>query len=365
MVTALPIDPARVKRVLIYRLGSLGDTMVALPALHLVQRTFPQAQRLMLTNVPVHAKAPAASAILDGSGLVDGYIQYPMATRSPWKLAQIWWKIRRFRPDLLVYLTPPRGENPVQRDAKFFRFCGISRLIGLPIGDLARCQYDPVTKLWEREASRIARCVAALGWVDVNDLRNWDLRLTDSELRKAAEMLTEAGDRRLIVCGPGTKMQAKDWGQENWRVLLERLSAALPDHALILVGAADDFAVSEYASASWRGPVVNLCGRLTPRETAAVVKNAELFLGPDSGPMHLASAYGVPCAIAFAALDLPGRWFPIGKGHRPIYHQVECANCRLSTCIEQKKKCILSISVDEMFDAASAVMQLRRSAFSA
>ncbi|MGA7884288.1 MAG: hypothetical protein WCA44_01005, partial [Acidobacteriaceae bacterium] len=62
------IDPASVRRVLIYRLGSLGDTVVTLPALHVIERAFPQAERRMLTNLPVHAKAPAAWAILEGSG---------------------------------------------------------------------------------------------------------------------------------------------------------------------------------------------------------------------------------------------------------------------------------------------------------
>ena len=58
------------KRVLIYRLGSLGDTLVALPALHLVARAFPDAVRRMLTNFPVNVKAPAAAAILGDSRLV-------------------------------------------------------------------------------------------------------------------------------------------------------------------------------------------------------------------------------------------------------------------------------------------------------
>ena len=101
----LGIDPHNAKKVLIYRLGSLGDTVIALPALHLVARTFPNAQRLMLTNIPVHAKAPAASAIIGESGLVDGYMNYPVGTRSARTLTQLWWQIRRFRPQVLVYLA--------------------------------------------------------------------------------------------------------------------------------------------------------------------------------------------------------------------------------------------------------------------
>ena len=325
--------------------------MVALPALHLVERTFPQARRLMLTNIPVHAKAPAASAILGESGLVHDYIRYPMGMRGPWQLARVWWAIRRFRPEVLVYLMGSRGDQVLRRDEKFFQACGIRHIVGLPFGDIGESRFDAATGLWESEAARIARSVAPLGEVDINDPANWDLRLTGPELAKAREALAGTGGRPFLACGPGTKMQAKDWGRENWRALLGRLSDVYPEHALALVGAAEDSAASEYAGAAWRGPVVNLCGKLTPRETAAVLRDAEVFLGPDSGPMHLAAAYGVPCAIAFAARDLPGRWYPAGTSNRIVYHKVECAGCLLETCIEKKKVCLTSVSVDEMFNA--------------
>lgn len=358
----LHIDPARVRRVLIYRLGSLGDTVVALPALHLVERAFPQARRLMLTNIPVYAKAPGAAAILEGSRLVDGYLSYPTWTRKPGELARVWWRIRRFRPDVLVYLTGFRSEQVTTRDAKFFRLCGVRHIVGLPVGELALSRYDAATDLWEREAARLLRCLRPLGEADADDLRGWDLRLSEREKQKADGVLAPIAGKPLIACGPGTKMQAKDWGRENWRVLLQRLSAVFPDHALALIGAKEDAEVSDYAAGDWKGGVVNLCGQLTPRESAAVLARAELFLGPDSGPMHLAAAYGVPCAIAFAAVDRRGRWFPVGDRHRPVYHTVDCAVCKLNTCIEQQKKCILSITVEEMYQAAMEAWKNGRNA---
>src|SRR5579859_5600388 len=114
---SLDIDRTSVKRVLIYRLGSLGDTVVALPCFHLIARAFPHAQRLLLSNFPVHSKAPPAAAVLGESGLVHGYMRYTAGTSRVDELIRLMWTIRRFRPDLLVYLTPPRGENVVKRDA--------------------------------------------------------------------------------------------------------------------------------------------------------------------------------------------------------------------------------------------------------
>lgn len=339
-----------VRRVLIYRLGSLGDTVVAVPALRLVERAFPDAQRFLLTNMPTHSNAPAAYAVLQGSGLIHGFIDYPWKTRHLPELLRLWWNIVRFRPQVLIYLIQNR--NTEKRDERFFRLCGVRRIIGLPNGSCGDVLYDPQHDIWESEASRLLRCMAELGTADPEDLANWDLRLTEAEERKADEVLRPLGDRPIIACGPGTKMQAKDWGQENWRALLTRLSREMPQHALVLVGAKEDATTAEEAAAEWAGPVINLCGKLSPRETAGVLQHAELFLGPDSGPMHLAAAYGVPCAIPFPARDRPGRWFPIGSRHRLIYHHVKCENCLLEVCIEQRKKCLTSISVDEMLSAA-------------
>jgi ADP-heptose:LPS heptosyltransferase len=339
-----------VKRVLIYRLGSLGDTVVALPAFRVVERSFPNAIRILLTNMPTHSNAPAAFAVLEGSGLVHGYMDYPWKMRGFKELARLWWKVVRFRPQIVVYLMGNRKTE--RRDSWFFRLCGVQRIIGAPGGGSRDLRTTGIDGLWEREAERLLRHVDELGTADVHDLSNWDLRLTEAEKCKAVEVLMSIGDRPVIGCGPGTKMQAKDWGQENWRKLLSRLTGEFPDHALVLVGAKEDAEAADYAAAEWAGPVINQCGKLTPRETAAVLRRAELFLGPDSGPMHLAAAYGVPCAIPFAALDRAGRWFPIGSRHQLIYHHVDCENCRLTVCIEQRKKCLTSISVEEMAAAA-------------
>ncbi len=350
-------ERSRIRRILIYRLGSLGDTMVVLPSLHLLARLFPGAERRMLSNQPVHGKAAPSSAILDHSGLITGYMSYPVGTRNPLTLAGIALRIRAFRPDLLVYLTKPRGEAVLERDRKFFTIlCGVREIVGLPTGKLGtNCQLSP--EQWESEAGRLARTLATLGPLDVNDLRNWDLQLTDEERMAAAQALSPLGRRPLLACGPGTKMQAKDWGTANWRLLLDRLAGVFPEHGLVLVGARDDFAVSEEVALGWAGRSLNLCGKLAPRVTAAALAHTELFLGPDSGPMHFAAAAGVPCAIAFASRTEPGVWYPAGEGHRVVYHRLPCSNCDLETCIVNQKRCLTGITAEEMFDAAREAWQ--------
>jgi heptosyltransferase-3 len=349
-------DPT-VKKVLIYRLGSLGDTTVALPCFHLIARSFPNAERVLLTNFPVHAKAPAAAAVLGASGLVSGYMRYTVGTRNPMELLRLAKEIRQYRPDVLVYLMPVRALKAVKRDAVFFRWAaGVKRIVGLPGPDELERRIDAKTGMYEPEAFRLARALHELGDAEPQRISNWDLLLTDAERSKAQAALGELAGKPLVVCGPGTKMQAKDWGQENWRTLLQQTSAKYPGHGLALIGAKEDSEVSEFAAKGWAGPVVNLCGALAPRETAAVFEHARIFLGPDSGPMHLAAGAGVPCVIAFSARGLPGIWYPVGERHQVVYHQTSCYGCNLETCIVEKRRCLTSISVDEMGAAVDRVL---------
>ncbi len=337
------------RRVLIYRLGSLGDTLVALPALHLVARAFPRAERRMLTNVPVSVKAPPAAAILESTGLVDGYFRYAVGTRSLGALARLWWTLWRWRPDVLVYLGSARGVESARRDERFFRLCGVRRIIGLPLtAEMQQNGCDPQQML-EPEAARLARNIAELGDGHLDDPASWDLHLTDAETSRAGAAMVSVAGLPMIAVSVGTKVQSKDWGRDNWRTLLGRVSEMYPGHGLALCGAPEESEASEFAAESWSGgPVVNLCGQLTPRESAAAFRRARLFIGHDSGPMHLAAAVQTPCVAIFAARNKPRVWFPYGDRHRVVYHQTDCWGCGLETCVVERKRCLTSITVDEV-----------------
>jgi heptosyltransferase-3 len=357
---------APTKRVLIYRLGSLGDTVVALPAFHLVARAFPEAERRLITNFPVQEKAPPAAAILEGTGIVHGYFRYFAGTRNLRELLKLWWTIVRWGPQVLVYLGPARGIESARRDARFFRMCGVGRMIGVPVTDdmqVNRWEADGGDGWFEPEGARLARNIAELGDPLLNDPASWNLHLTAAEQERATEALAGVAPRPVIAVCVGTKVQSKDWGRENWRGLLERLAGLYSGHALVLLGAEGESEASEFAADGWRevvtgnsGPVVNLCGVLTPRESAAVLARAQVLVGHDSGPMHLAAAVQTPCVAIFAARNKPRVWFPYGQHHQVVYHRVDCWGCGLETCIVEKKKCITSITVDEVVEHVRKVL---------
>jgi heptosyltransferase-3 len=347
---------ASMRRVLIYRLGSLGDTVAGLPCFHLIARKFPAAERKLLTNFPVHAKAPASAAVLGDSGLVHGYMRYTAGTRNPLELLRLAVGIRRFRPDVLVYLTHIRPWKDVQRDRLFLRVADVRRIVGIAGETEIRPVFDAATGRYESEAARLARLVAELGDANLADRASWDPILSDAERQAAREALGALAHRPLIFCGPGTKRQAKDWGQENWRALLAELSGRYRRYGLVLVGAEEEYREADYAAQQWTGPKLNLCGRLTPRATAAALCYAKIFLGPDSGPMHVAAAMGTPCVIAFSASTPPGAWFPHGDQHQVLYRPTSCLGCYLESCTVEGRRGLSSITVREMAAAVDKVL---------
>lgn len=354
-----------VRRVLVYRLGSLGDTLVALPSLHLVAKAFPNAERRLLTNMPVAARAPAAAAVLGDSGLIHTYERYPLHLRRPSSLLGLLLRLRRFRPEVIIYLKATADIFTVRRDAWFLKRTGATRIIGLPLTEKYHRPSISPDGSEETEASRLARTIDQLGTIATNEAASWDLMLNPAELAIADEALAPIGDLPFFAVSVGTKVQAKDWGLQNWQALLQCLAQQYPGYGIVFAGAAEENRSSEFAALPWRavtgsGPVVNLCGLLSPRETAASFRKAVAFIGHDSGPMHLAAVAGTPTVAIFSARNKPRTWFPTCHYQRVLYHRVDCWGCGLEICTEQKKKCILSITVQEVMQGLKSMLDERR-----
>jgi ADP-heptose:LPS heptosyltransferase len=360
MTTRSRFSPKSARRVLVYHTGSMGDNLVALPSFHLVRRTFSEARITALTNFPHEygsgsRKAVSLESLLNGTALVDEYLQYPYFVRDPRIILRLRREIRRRRFDCLVYLFPVAGyyRPPLKllRDWLFFVSCGIVRQIGIPVRRRDRnLRPVPGTDRHQREGERLVGCLRSLGQPNLAEDCWWDPHLTDAEDAEADALLGELGRRsRFLAISIGTRSDANDWTDPNWSSLLRILAPEYPDLGLVAIGSHDESDRMVRLLGEWQGPTLNLCGATRgPRIAGAVLRRATLFLGHDSGPMHLAAAVKTPCVAIFSAKNPPGEWFPRGENHRVLYHKTDCFGCRLMTCVDHKKKCIMSISVEEV-----------------
>jgi len=339
------------ERVLIFRVGSMGDTVLAVPSFRLIARAFPIAERCLLTYISGNQRATPLRSVLDGTGLIHSYLEYSEADRGLAGMSRLRRRIRAWKPDLMVYLMDPKGLAKILRDAAFFRVaCGIPKVIGLPLSRDRR-SWRVVDKDGnvEQVAERLARSISELGDPHLEDASSWDLQLSQVEHRTAATALSALPpDQPLLAASIGSKLDVNDWGDRNWASLLESLSRKFPSWSLVMVGAQTEAARTELLLKKWSGARLSLCGNTSVRVSAAVLSRAKLYVGHDSGPLHLAAAVGTPCVAIFSARNPPGQWFPYGVRHRVLYHAVPCRGCALEVCIKKGKLCIASITVPEV-----------------
>jgi heptosyltransferase-3 len=353
-----------IQRILVYRTGSLGDSIMTLPCFHKIRSDFPQAYIILLTNKPGVTKAAPLEAILGSGYFFDEVINYPLGVRNPMELLRLLFTIRSKKIDLMINLTTTRlTKASALRDLWFFRATGIKKLVGFPSAEEnVEVRIDPETGEQEWEAKRLARRLKSFGVVPLDADASWDLRFTGDELEEADKILQTFTTRRIIAICAGTKMQSKDWGRDNWLQLVSKLRAMLPGWVLVMIGAPDEVEIADNCLLAWGGDGINLCGKTSPRISGAVLKYAQVYVGHDSGPMHLAGCVSTPCVAVFSSRNLPRQWFPRGNNNKIIYHRVDCAGCRLEVCIEQKKKCILSISVDEVQENVMSIINKNQKA---
>ena len=316
MVNRLSQISDQPERVVIFRRGSIGDAVVSIPALNEIARRFPNCDRRILSNTPVMEQAALAQDVLDNSGIVHGFFNMPPGGGGISRLKQTASEIRRWNPDLLIYLSEPSKFISMTKETLFFRWCGIGRIIGLP-RQRALCHYIKRSdRLWESESERLLRAIGA----DRDRDRDWSFLFSVDEEKAALAMLSPwAGHDNFIAFSIGAKLPDKDWGDENWRKVLIGLTAKHPELGIVVLGAAQEFARSEDILKNWNGPKLNLCGKSAPRIGALLCRDAKFYLGHDSGPMHLAALVETPCIAVFSARAKPGVWFPKGEKNRIFY----------------------------------------------
>lgn len=361
MSTGLGFEP---KKILVFRVGHLGDTLVALPAFWTIRNTYPNAHITLLSNISLESSAyPTPRGVIPPTGLFDSFLSYPTQAGKLTALTgliKLFFQIRAGKYDTVVYLMPRiRGPHQVSRDLKFFKLAGVKQHIGtkyLIQNHIPAEGIDPASVL-EPEYQYLLKCLTEEGMPANFSLHtSTDMLLNDTEREKAERWLSDnIGDvtsKRIVAVAPGSKWTSKQWDEEKFTETLSRL---ITNKNLfpIIFGGPEDFDKGERILKTL-GAGVNSAGKLTIRESGAAMAHCEFYLGNDTGTMHLAAAMGVPCVAIFSSITYEGSWDPFGDRNQILRKRVPCAACHLSVC-KFNKEC-LDTSVDEAYEACLRIL---------
>lgn len=163
------------------------------------------------------------------------------------------------------------------------------------------------------------------------------------------------GPRPRVALLPVSRWQTKNWPVPHWIELAGRLHNA-GQESIYLLGGPEDRMVCDEIEGGSGVPVVNLAGRMTLVETCGFLKEVDLLIANDSGPVHMAAAVGTRCLVMFGPTD-PARTGPYGKTHRVLKKSMSCAPCMSRRCRIGTHACLNDLAPQEVCTAAMDMME--------
>jgi lipopolysaccharide heptosyltransferase II len=319
------------KKILIVLHGSIGDVTRALPLAAMLRRKFPR-------SFLAWSIEPACLPLLQGNQAVDGIFLFDR--RRWWAGGGFLARVRAARFDLVLDLQrhfksgfiswwsgAPQRVGFHRRDSKEFNWLFNNRYIP-PCGD------------------GIAKIDHYLKFADFFGIERspleWDFHLTAEEEASVERYLGKSG-RGFAVLFAGTRWPSKQWFPAQIAQCAEHLQR---EYGLdvVLLGAASDQHQAGEARALTSANLINLAGRTSLREAIALIQQARVAVGPDTGLMHIAAAVRTPVVSLWGATR-PQRTGPYGFADLAIQGKAPCVPCERRTC-SIGRICMRSITMD-------------------
>lgn len=360
--------------VLVFRTGRLGDFLNAIPALGLLRSRLPAARIILATTVSsLPSMQSITSSYADPNSLpwlefvtpsvVDRALSFTMAGYDR-GLGAIRRTIREEHPDA-IFVLPYMGEPLAGKLKKlmFFRLAGFKGPIFGFDGLASRSSFERIQYqlgAYEHAVFGPVRAVSecsAIGAADESEIIQ-QLSIPDHAVSWARKRLETSGfmDDILVAVSPGATFSHKVWPTDRYvglcRALFERYGCRF-----LVVGIDADQPMGAMLRAALGTRCLDMTGKTSLTQLAALLSRCRLFVGNDSGPAHMASAVGCPCVTVTSALDFPGLWEPWNSRERVVRVRIDCEFClSLTSCPLKTNACINAVDAREVLRMCCQVL---------
>lgn len=346
-------DAGRGPRVLIVRMGAMGDVLHAMPAVAALRERHPEwfvgwviePRWEPLLRVQDAASRGAAMPLVDRTFLAAAreWKKHPLGRETIADISALRLAMQAERFDLCVDM------QGLIRTAVIGRMAGAERFVGR-----ARPREGPARWLYkERVRARAPHVIEQgcelLGAAVGETLSPVRVTLPVDEVAEASLSQKLASDKPIVLLAPTAGWGAKEWPAERYGAVAEALGHA-GFRVVVNASSAEEPTAKAVVAAS-DGCAVALPG--TMAELIALVRRVEMVIAGDTGPLHLAAALGKPVVALFGPTD-PLRTGPYGTRSRVLRH----AESRTDHSRHAAPECgLLQITVDEVVSAAFELLQ--------
>jgi len=329
--------------ILIIRIGSIGDTVVALPAIYAIIEKHPDANIHFLCDNQGQTNAGDIVAQLN----ITKKIYYYKKTEHKLGLIKLLSTIRELRGnsyDFVYHLSVERAyigfirDNIVIKHIIKPKYYFTSK--GLVTGKISNVyRGEIILPEWKRLLKMVNPHSA------YTEFRYCPSTVVMQDVELILKKRKIFSPYNMVAISVGSNMNAKQWPIENYISLVSYLNNKYSDYIIAFVGGPSDFYTAQKVSEYLKVPkFVNLCGELSVIETAAFLTLCKLHIGNDSGPMHLASMVGIRCISIYSARDAIGKWNTLSNNNIQLRSEVNCSMCMLTDC-KNSNLCLTNISV--------------------
>jgi poly-gamma-glutamate synthesis protein (capsule biosynthesis protein) len=356
---------SRNRPVYVFRLGQLGDALVALPAAAAIKRGAGDRPLVLITDSPLRGHWVPVEEVFRLTGLFDEILTYTPLISSPLKsiagLIKPAFRIRSLGgEEIFLLVDPGRSPQQMRRYRLFFeRICGL-KIIGAEQALAPKNRRDRDGALLESRPEHLRLLGIVEDYYGADAVRDPAVPLEIGESGRGEvdpiwRSIGRTPDAEPVAFGPGSKMPSKRWPLDRFEALGRVLMETRGVFPLIF-GGKEDEGLGERLVESW-GAGVNLAGKLSIAGSANAMSRCRLYIGNDTGTMHLAAVAGLRCVCLFSSRNPPGMWRPVGSGHVILRKRIDCEGCAAVVCPLGASKCLDLISVEEARQAVEAVLE--------
>jgi lipopolysaccharide heptosyltransferase II len=334
-------------KLLIRATNWVGDAIMALPALRAVRSRFPEAKIAILAR-------PYVADIYRDQDVCDQLITYDSQEKHAGIVGRerLATELRTLKFDVALLL-----QNAF--DAAWLAWrTGIPERIGYARDGRSFLLTKPVqvpktNEIPPHEKFYYLELLRRVGWIDsLPEERFISLNISEQSRGRAAEFLARTGvrsDSLRIAVGAGASYgSAKCWPPSRFAELANRLHSQT-DADIILFGTAVEATVTRAISSEMRRPPIDLTEKTAIADLPALLSQCHLFIGNDSGAMHVAAAVGLPVVAVFGPTD-PFGTAPVTPRCTIVQQKPYCSPCFLRHC-PTDHRCMQKITPD-MVEAA-------------
>lgn len=319
--------PKKPKKILLIRLGNIGDAILTIPAIRELKRNFPKSKIFLLTS-------PKTAGIYTNFSYINKLITINLTLSNLYNQLKI---LRKENFDLVIDM-----ENYSRVTALFTYFLKPKFSIGFDSERQHRASIFDLTTRYDNGDKHEVDCFFDLIKPLNIKIKNKELEFNVKEDKYVNKLLKKYNlskkDLKIIIHPSNNKdWNIKRWPEERFASLIAQLIKKYKAK-IILIGTKEDKEINNRVKTLVNKQIIDLSGKLNIPQLAYLIKKCDLYIGNDTGPMHLSTAVQTPTIGIYGPVNLH-KWGPYGKKHIGIKKEMlDCKPCFEISKINKKCK---------------------------